>query len=62
VTGTSLTGEMARVASALELTAVELAEIALNGFARGFAPPALLEPLHDEARRAWDAWRRGSIS
>ena len=61
VTGTSLTGEMARVASALELTAVELAEIALNGFARGFAPPALLEPLHDEARRAWDAWRRGSI-
>jgi adenosine deaminase len=62
VTGTSLSEEMARVVAALELTAAELAEIALNGFARGFAPPGLLEPLHAEARRAWDAWRRDSIS
>jgi adenosine deaminase len=62
VTGTSLTDEMANVAAALGLAAGELAEIALNGFARGFAPPALMEPIHDEARRAWTAWRRGSIS
>jgi len=62
VTGMSLTAEMARAATALELTAAELAEIALNAFARGFGPPSLLEPLHDEARRAWSAWRRGGIS
>jgi len=62
VTGTSLTDEMARVAVAMALTPDELAAIALNGFARGFAPPALLEPLHEEARRAWNAWRRGAIS
>jgi adenosine deaminase len=62
VTGTSLSEEMARVAAALDLTGGELADIALNGFARGFAPAALLEPLHAEAHRAWSAWRRGSIS
>ena len=62
VSSTSLTEEMARTAKALDLSPAELAEIALNAFSRGFAPPALLAPLHEEARRAWDAWRRGSIS
>ena len=62
VTGTTLTEEMARTAKALELSSAEVAEVALNGFARGFAPPALLTPLHEQARLAWDAWRRGSIS
>ena len=62
VTGTTLSEEMARATTALELSRAELAEIALNGFARGFAPAPLLAPLHEEAVQAWDAWRRGSIS
>ena len=62
VTGMTLTEEMARTASALDLSSAELAEIALNGFARGFAPPALLAPLHEQARLAWENRRRGSIS
>jgi adenosine deaminase len=57
VTGTDLTTEMARSADALGLSRDELAEIALNGFRRGFAPPALLGPIAAEATRAWDAWR-----
>jgi adenosine deaminase len=57
VTGTDLTTEMARSADALGLSREELAEIALNGFRRGFAPPALLGPIAAEATRAWDAWR-----
>lgn len=57
VTGTTLTDEMADVARALALMPDELAAIALNGFRRGFAPTALLQPLTAEAQRAWDAWR-----
>jgi adenosine deaminase len=56
VTGTDLTTEMARSADALGLSRDELAAIALNGFRRGFAPPALLGPIAAEATRAWDAW------
>ena len=62
VTGTTLTREMTDAATAMGLSARELSEIALNGFARGFAPPAILEPIHAEARRAWETWRRGGIS
>lgn len=62
VTGTSLTDEMARCATELELTRDELAAIALNGFDRAFAPPAVMAPLRADAARAWDAWRMAAIS
>jgi adenosine deaminase len=62
VTGTSLSEELLRVTKALELSRDELASIAMNAFARAFVPPALLAPMVEEAGRAWDAWRRGSIS
>jgi len=57
VTGTTLTRELARCAEALALTRDELAAIAVNGFRRGFAPPALLDPLRAEALAAWEAFR-----
>jgi adenosine deaminase len=57
VTGTTLTTEMGAAAEALGLSRTELAEIAVNGFRRGFAPPALLDPLRAEALAAWEAWR-----
>jgi adenosine deaminase len=56
VTGTTLTDEMARTAAA-GLTADELATIALNGFARAFAPESVIAPIRADAARAWDAWR-----
>ena len=59
VTGTTLTDEMARCATALALSREELAAIAVNGFRRGFAPPAMLDPLRAEAMAAWEAWRAG---
>ncbi len=60
VTGTTLTEEMARTATAVGLTDDELATIALNGFARAFAPPVAMAPLRAEAARSWDAWRAAS--
>ncbi|HYI66762.1 MAG TPA: adenosine deaminase [Candidatus Limnocylindrales bacterium] len=60
VTGTTLTEEMARTADAVGLSNDELAAIALNGFARSFAPPVAVAPLRAEAARAWDAWRTAS--
>ena len=57
VTGTTLTRELARCAEALALTRNELAAIAVNAFRRGFAPPALLDPLRAEALAAWEAFR-----
>lgn len=57
VTGVTLSEEMARCVEAMQLTRDELAAIALNGFARGFAPEALRLPLMADAQRAWDAWR-----
>ena len=62
VTGTTLTEEMARTATAVGLTDDELATIALNGFARAFAPPVAMAPLRAEAARAWDAWRQRATS
>ena len=59
VSGTTLTDEMARCADALALSREELAAIAVNGFRRGFVPPAMLEPLRSEALAAWEAWRSG---
>lgn len=57
VTGTTLTDELASSATALGLRDDELSAIALNAFRRGFAPPALLEPIASEASGAWAAWR-----
>lgn len=57
VTGTTLTDEMARTAHALDMSADELAAIALNGFRRAFAPPLVMQPLIATATAAWDAWR-----
>jgi hypothetical protein len=54
---------MARTANAVGMANDELAAIALNGFARAFAPPVAVAPLRAEAARAWDAWRTdGDIS
>ena len=58
VTGISLTDEMVRTATAVGMTDDELATIALNGFARAFAPPLVLAPIRTAAARAWDAWQR----
>ncbi len=57
VTGTTLTDELARTADAVGLTSGELAAIALNGFRRAFAPPAVMQPMIAAATAAWDAWR-----
>lgn len=64
VTGITLTEEMARCANALALSRDELADIALNGFRRSFAPPSVMAPLAAEADAAWNAWRTagGDIS
>jgi adenosine deaminase len=62
VTGTSLSEELARCADALSLTDEELTAIALNGFARAFAPSAVMAPLVAEATRAWHASSRTAIS
>lgn len=59
VTGVTLSEEMARCVESMGLTPDELAAIALNGFARGFAPAALRLPLMADAQVAWDAWRAG---
>jgi len=57
VTAVTLSEEMARCVEAMRLTPDELAAIALNGFARGFAPETLRLPLMADAQQAWDAWR-----
>ena len=57
VTGTTLTEELARCMTALELSPDEMADIALNAFRRGFAPPTLLAPLRAEATAEWSSWR-----
>jgi adenosine deaminase len=57
VTGTTLTRELERCIDALDLSADEVAAIALNAFEQGFAPPVLLAPLRQEAAAAWSAWR-----
>jgi adenosine deaminase len=62
VTGTTLSAELARVATAHALTRDELSAIALNAFDRAFTPPAALAAVTAEARSAWDAWRAAGIS
>lgn len=57
VTGTTLTEELARCMTALDLSPDEMADIALNAFGRGFAPPTLLAPLRAEATAEWGSWR-----
>ena len=57
VTGVTLSQEMERCMTAMALSREELADIALNGFVRGFAPLALRSPLIADANLAWDAWR-----
>jgi adenosine deaminase len=62
VTGTTLSEELARTADALELTRDELADIALNAFARAFTPAAAMGARLAEAHTAWEAWRSSAIS
>ncbi len=56
VSHTTLSREMADVALATGMTADELAEIAINGFRRGFSSPLDLAERRAEAARAWHAW------
>jgi adenosine deaminase len=62
VTGITLSEELARSADALDLSAEEVSAIALNGFERAFAPRSAIAPLVAEARDAWHAWSRATIS
>ena len=56
VTGTSLSDELARVATAQPLSRAELADIAVNAFRRAFAPPNVMAPMLAAAQTAWGAW------
>jgi adenosine deaminase len=58
VAGTTLSEEMARVATALSLSPAELADIAVNAFRRGFGPHAALQQAGSEAADAWGSWAR----
>jgi len=62
VTGITLSEELARSADALGLSAAEVSTIALNAFDRGFGPRAAIAQLSAEARDAWHAWSRATIS
>jgi adenosine deaminase len=61
VTGVTLSEEMARTAEAQRLSRDELAAIALNGFARAFAPEPSLARLRAEAARTWETWAAAVI-
>jgi len=56
VSNTTLSDELARVALATGMTPEELAEIAINGFRRGFSAPLELASHRAKAARAWHAW------
>jgi len=60
VAGTTLSDELARVALATGMTPDELAEIAINGFRRGFSAPLELAKRRAAAARAWHAWAKTS--
>lgn len=60
VTGITLSDELARTTDAVGLTDDELADIALNGFRRAFASPAVTRPLLAAAADAWKASRAGA--
>ena len=56
VSNTSLTEEMARSASALQLSPEELAAIAVNAFRRAFGPRQVVDLMMRAADAAWSAW------
>jgi adenosine deaminase len=56
VSATTLSLELARVAAAQQLTREELVAIVINGFRRGFGPPALLRTAAVDAEGSWKAW------
>jgi adenosine deaminase len=56
VSGTTLSDELAAVAVATGMTKDELAEIAINGFRRGFSAPLALAARRADAARAWHTW------
>ena len=56
VSDTTLSAELAQTALATGMTPGELAEIAINGFRRGFSSPLELAARRAEAARAWHAW------
>jgi adenosine deaminase len=56
VSNTSLTEEMARSAAALQLSAEELAAIAVNAFRRAFGPRPVVDLMMRAAEAAWSAW------
>ncbi|MGZ6214540.1 MAG: adenosine deaminase family protein, partial [Candidatus Limnocylindria bacterium] len=60
VSNTSLTDEMAQSAGAMQLTAAELAAIAVNAFRRAFGPRSVLDPMTTAAEQAWAAWVGGA--
>jgi len=62
VSDTTLSDEMARTTEALDLSDDELVAIALNGFARAFAPPEVMRPITAVAASAWHAWRAARVS
>lgn len=62
VSGTTLSDEYARVATAQDLQPAEVAEIAVNGFRRAFSPRAVIDPLLADATDAWRAWADRAIS
>jgi len=60
VSDTTLTDELARSAEAMGLTRVELADMAVNAFRRGFAPASERGVAMAAAATAWDEWARTS--
>lgn len=56
VSNTTLSGELAGVALATEMTPDELSEIAINAFREGFSSPLELATLRATAAKAWHAW------
>ncbi len=60
VADTILTDELARTATALALSRIELAAIAVNAFRRGFLPDALREAATAAADDAWASWAAAS--
>ncbi|MFN2483618.1 MAG: adenosine deaminase [Candidatus Limnocylindria bacterium] len=59
VSNTTLSAELARCAAAGGLTPGELADIAINGYRRAFAPRRIAAPLEHAARAAWEGWVAG---
>jgi adenosine deaminase len=56
VSNTTLSGELASVGQATEMTPDELSEIAINAFRRGFSSPIELASRRATAAQAWHAW------